>query len=295
MICTPYIWRQAMRNLWVVIAMEWRLQLRGKGAWFLAALMAVSSVYVLFQASLSHTHAANFWPNMGAVYLFLTFGLVFMSGDQIQRDRECRVDGILLSAPISTATYVTGKYLASCLLLLGLALLNLLITLAGDALLPASGGAVIGPGPYVATWCVLALVPLVFGAAFTLLITTLTRGQRVVTGLLLFLLWLGPFFILFTTGRSVGLVDVLTVTGWLPLSTDAAELARTASPSQEVQLVQIHIPWDHLTSTLWLNRASFLLLAALCFVGAIATLHAQRRGAPPHVHIRHADRTKGIH
>jgi hypothetical protein len=272
-----------MRNLWLVTTTEWRLQLRGKARWFLAAFVAVSGVYFFLQADLSHAHANNFWPNMGFAYLFLTFGLVFTTGDQLQRDRECRVDGIILSTPIATATYVGGKYLASCLLLLGLALLNLLITIAADVLAPVSGGAIIGPGPYVATWCVLALVPLLFGAAFTLLITTLTRGQRVVTGLLLFLLWLGPLFIELTTGRSFALVDVLNVTGWLPLSTDAAELARDASPSQAVQLVQTHIPWDHLMSTLWLNRASFLLLAVLCFAGAIASLHSQRRGSSLHL------------
>jgi hypothetical protein len=282
-----------MRTLWLVISMEWRLQLRGKGRWFLAAFVAVSGGYALFQASLSHTHAANFWPNMGFVYLFLTFGLVFTSGDQIQRDRECRMDGIVLSAPISTATYVSGKYLASMLMLLGLALLNLLITLAGDLLLPVSGGAIIGPGPYVATWLVLTFVPLLFGAAFTLLITTLTHGQRVVTGLLLFLLWLGPFFIAFTTGKSIQLVDILNVTGWFPLSRDVPEQAATASPVQAAQLVQGHIPADHLTSTLWLNRASFLLLAILCFVGAIVTLHYQRRGTAPGARKKQVDGAKG--
>jgi hypothetical protein len=260
--------------------MEWRLQLRGKARWLLAAFVAVSGMYFLLQAYFSHMYAANFWSNMGFAYLFLTFGLVFVTGDQIQRDRAYRVDGILLSAPISTATYVTGKYLASCLLVLSLALLNLLFTIVGDALPPVAGGAIIGPGPYLATWCILAFVPVVFGAAFTLLMTTLTRS-RVVTGLLLFLLWLGPLFIAATTGRSIALVDVLTVTGWFPFSTDAARLAVKASPAQAVRLVQTHIPADHLTSALWLNRASFLLLAVLCFLGAIACLHYQRQGTSP--------------
>jgi ABC-type Na+ efflux pump permease subunit len=282
-----------MSNLWLVTAMEFRLQLR-RARWFLAAFAAFSGVYFLLQAYASHTYAANFWSNMGLAYLFLTFGLVFTTGDQIQRDRECRVDGVILSTPISTATYVGGKYLASCLLVLSFALLNLLCTIAGDALPPVSGGAVIGPWPYVATWCVLALLPLLFGAAFTLLITTLTRGRRVVTGLLLFLLWLGPFLIAATTGRSFALVDVLTVTGWFPFSTDAARLSGNASSTQAVQLVRAHVPWDHLTSTLWVNRTLFLLLTALCFLGAIACLHYQRRGAYPGMRNRQVDEMKGM-
>jgi hypothetical protein len=84
-------------------------------------------------------------------------------------------------------------------------------------------------------------------------------------------------------------VDVLTVTGWFPFSTDAARLAAKASPAQAVRLVQTHIPVDHLTSTLWLNRASFLLLAVLCFLGAIACLHYQRQGTSPLRHNRQAE------
>jgi ABC-type Na+ efflux pump permease subunit len=273
--------------------MEFRLLLRGNARWFLAAFVVASGVYFFLQADLSHAHATNFWSNMGFAYLFLTFGLVFTTGDQIQRDRACRVDGVLLSAPISTPAYIGGKYLASCLLILGLAALNLVITIAGDALAPISGGPSIGPGPYVATWLVLALVPLLFGAALTLLTTTLTHS-RVVTGLLLFLLWLGPLFIAATAGRSVALVDVLTVTGWLPFSTDAAQLASNASPAQAIQLVQAHIPADHLTATLWINRGLFLLMAVLCYLGAMITLHYQRRGSvAPRVQVKRAHVRKG--
>src|SRR5215472_3033003 len=102
-----------MKYLWLVITMELRLHLRGKIGWLLAAFMAVSSVYVLFQAYLSHSYPRNFWPNMALVYALLTFVLVFATGDQIQRDRDCRLDGVILSTPIATATYVSGKYLAS--------------------------------------------------------------------------------------------------------------------------------------------------------------------------------------
>jgi hypothetical protein len=130
---------------------------------------------------------------------------------------------------------------------------------------------------------VLVLVPLLFGAAVTLLTTTVTRGQRMVTGLVIFFVWLGPFIITVLTGKSYALIDVLNVTGWFPLSQDTPRIAgRDLSAPEVVRLVQLHIPWDHLTSTLWLNRAVFVLLAALCFLGTIASLDHQRRGSARH-------------
>jgi ABC-type transport system involved in multi-copper enzyme maturation permease subunit len=285
-----------MKHLLLVITMELRLHLRGKTGWLLATFMAVSSLYVLFQASLSHSYPRNFWPNMALVYLLLTFVLVFATGDQIQRDRDCRLDDIILSTPIATATYVSGKYLASWLVIVGLALVNLLITLVGDALLPAAGGAIIGPGPYVASWCVLVLVPLLFGAAVTLLTTTATRGQWVVTGLVICFVWLGPFIITVLTGKSYALVDMLNVTGWFPLSLDTPRLAGSdLSAPEVVRLVQLHVPWDHLTSTLWLNRAIFVLLAMLCFLGTIASLDHQRSGSACHVFQQRDGGKKGPH
>lgn len=289
-----------MKNIWIVTTMEFRLYLRGKASWFLAAFMIISSLYFLYQAYLSHAHPYAFWANMGIAYLLLTFVLVFSTGGQLQRDWDCHLDGIILSTPISTLTYVCGKYLASWLLILGLALVNLLITLAGDLLLPATGGAIIGPWPYIASWGVLVLIPLLFGAAVTLLITTFTRGQRVVTGLLLFFIWLGPTIIEGQSGKNYPLVDVLNVTGWFLFSTDAPQMAGRASPLPEaarqvVQLVQTHIPWDHLTAIMWLNRAIFLLLAILCFLGIIASLHRQRSGSSWRTVKSYESEKKGAH
>jgi hypothetical protein len=61
---------------------------------------------------------------------------------------------------------------------------------------------------------------------------------------------------------------------------------------QVVRLVQTHIPWDHLTSTLWLNRTIFLLLAMLCVTGTIAGLQRQRQGSYPHAQRNHKDSKK---
>lgn len=275
-----------MRIFWTVTIMEFRLYLRGKTRWLLAAFLAFSSLYFLYQAYLSHTYASNFWENMGIAYLLLTFVLVFSTGSQLQRDQDCRLDSLILSSPVSTTTYVCGKYLASLLVILVLALVNLLVTIAGDLWLPAAGGTVIGPWPYVASWGVLVLVPLLFGAALTLFVTTFTHGQRVVTGLLIFFLWVAPVIIDGQSGKNYALVNALNVSGWFVFSTDAPSMAGRAlheaitptSARQMVRLVQTHIPWDHLTAIMWLNRTIFLALAILCFLGTIASLQRQRSG-----------------
>lgn len=292
-----------MKTIWIITAMEFRLYLRGKTRWLLVAFLAFSSLYFLYQAYLSHIYASNFWTNMGIAYLLLTFVLAFSTGSQIQRDRDCRLDSIILSSPVSTTTYVCGKYLASLLVILVLALMNLLVTIAGDLWLPTAGGAVIGPWPYVASWGVLVLVPLLFGAAFTLFVTTFTHGQRVVTGLLIFFLWVTPVIIDGQSGKNYPLVNALNVSGWFVFSTDAPAMAgRTlhevitpSSARQMAQLVQTHIPWDHLTATMWLNRSIFLALAILCFLGAIASLHRQRRGSTWLITKSHRSAKKGTH
>jgi hypothetical protein len=271
-----------MKNIWIVTTMEFRLFLRGNASWLITAFMVLSSLMLVIGGL--RWNAFSAWLSLGFGYMLLTLVLAFSSGNQIQRDRDRRLDGIILSTPISTAVYVCGKYLAGLLLVLGFAALNLIVSVVLDFIVPASNYAAVGPRPYVASWCVLVLIPLLFGSALTLLITTFTRGQRVVTSLILLLVWLVPVF----SGTSNSLADILNVSGMFSESTDAAQkLGMTfhgaAAPSpalahQVVQLVQTHIPWDYLTSTMWLNRAVFLLLAVLCLLGTIRSLHRQRQG-----------------
>jgi ABC-type transport system involved in multi-copper enzyme maturation permease subunit len=272
-----------MKMIWIVTAMEFRLFLRSKVSWLLVAFMLLSSFMVVSAGA--RWNAYSFWATLGMVSLLLTLILAFSTGNQLQRDRDRRLEGIILSTPITTATYVCGKYLAGLLLILGFAVLNLVGSVVLDAIIPASNYPALGPWPYVTSWCILVLVPLVFGAALALLITTFTRGQRVVTSMALILIWLVPFYA--SAGNS--LANLFNVSGLFFDSIDAAQkLGMTfggpAAPSpafaqQVVQLVQVHVPWDHLTSTLWLNRAMFLLLAAGCLLGTIRSLHRQRQGS----------------
>src|SRR5258708_3397390 len=262
--------------------MEFRLFLRGKVSWLLAAFMVLSSVMLVIGGV--RWNAFSAWASLGFGSLLLTLVLAFSTGNQLQRDTDRRLEGIILSTPIATTTYVCGKYLAGLLLIVGFAVLNLIVSVVLDFIVPTSNYPALGPWPYVASWCVLVLVPLVFGAALTLLITTFTRGQRVVTSMVLILVWLVPIF----GGSGNSLVDALNVSGWFPGSTDAAQklgmtFGGAAAPSpalaqQVVQLVQAHIPWDYLTSTMWLNRAIFLLVAVFCLLGTIRSLNRQRQG-----------------
>jgi hypothetical protein len=270
-----------MKNIWIVMTMEFRLFLRGKTSWLIAAFMLLSSAMLVIGGFRPSAFSA--WRSLSLGYMLLTLVLAFSTGNQLQRDRDRRLDGIILSTPIATAPYVWGKYLAGLLLLLGFAAFNLIVSVVLDFIVPAATYPALGPWPIVSSWCVLVLVPLLFGAAFTLLITTFTRGQRIVTSLLVLLVWLLPTF----SGTSNSLVAVLTVSGLFGDSTDAAQkLGMTfhgATPSpvlahQVVQLVQTHIPWDYLTPTMWLNRAVFLLLTVLCLLLTIRSLQRQRQG-----------------
>jgi hypothetical protein len=270
-----------MKNIWIVIAMEFRLFLRGQTSWLIAAFMILSSAMLV--AGGLRPSAFSAWRSLSLGYMLLTLALVFSTGNQLQRDRDRRLDGIILSTPITTATYVWGKYLAGLFLLLGFAAFNLIVSVALDLIIPAAAYPALGPWPIASSWCLLVLVPLLFGAAFTLLITTFTRGQRIVTSLLVLLAWLLPTF----SGTSNSLVAVFTVSGVFGDSTDAAQKlgmtfhGSTPSPAlahQVAQLVQTHIPWDYLTSTMWLNRGAFLLLTVLCLLLAIRSLQHQRQG-----------------
>jgi hypothetical protein len=188
-------WRHNMKNIWIIIAMEFRLFLRGKVCWLLAAFMVLSSVMLVSGGA--RWNAYSIWASLAVGYMLLT---------------------------------------------------------------------------------------LVFGAALALLITTFTRGQRVVTSMVLILVWLVPIF----GGSGNSLVDALNVSGMFFDATDAAHtlgmtFGGAAAPTpvlaqRVVQLVQSHIPWDYLTSTMWLNRAIFLLGAVFCLLGTLRSLNRQRQG-----------------
>lgn len=191
-----------MKTLWPVTRTELTLLARSRGWWLVAPVSAGLSAWMATEVRQSPPYA---WSTMAANTLFLTLLLVLPTGDQATRDQDRRLDGVLLSTPVSTAAYVVGKYLAVVVVLIGLAGVGLMAALLTDrwaelrpsGLLGFLGYAVyppLGPAPYLLGWAWLVLPAILFGAALTLAATTWTGGQRVLAALLVAVVWLLPAF-----------------------------------------------------------------------------------------------------
>jgi hypothetical protein len=186
-----------------VFRLELTLLARGRSWWLVAPVAAALSAWMATEVRQSPPYA---WSTIGANALFLTLLLVLPTGDQVARDRDSRLDGVLLSTPVPTGAYVAGKYLAALAVLVGLAGVGLGAALLMDrfgamgrpsgllGFLGATAYPPLGPVPYLLGWGWLVLPPLLFGAALTLAAITLARGQRVAAGILVLMLWLLPAF-----------------------------------------------------------------------------------------------------
>lgn len=193
-----------MSNFWTVMRLELSLIWRNWITWLISLGMLV--IGALCAANNRHEPWST-WQQFAFVALVLTVILIFTTGNQINRDRERRLDGIVFSTPVNTPVYVLGKYLAALLSLLCLVGLSLLAALLMDHFYPWQivnalwGGQSflffapgiypsLGPQPYLIGWLWLFLVPILFGAAFIFACITLTRGQRVIAYITVILLWL---------------------------------------------------------------------------------------------------------
>jgi hypothetical protein len=144
------------------------------------------------------------WAHLGATSFFISLILTFCTGNQINRDREQRLAGIVLSTPVATPGYVCGKYLAGLASLLLLAGSGLLSALLIDHFYTGSNAFLIfapafypplGTQPYLTGWLWLALPAIIFGATFMLACITLTRGQRAIAFIAALLIWILPLFL----------------------------------------------------------------------------------------------------
>ena len=106
-----------MKDFWTVIHMELLLFRRGRLSWLLAIFMVLWGLF-LVSAAIRFT-AYNAWFHFGISYFVLTLLLTFLTGNQIQRDREQRLDSVVWSTPMATGVYVCGKYVATLLLVVG--------------------------------------------------------------------------------------------------------------------------------------------------------------------------------
>jgi hypothetical protein len=282
-----------MRDLWTVIRLELTLNRRGKAIWIIGLFMAILAINA---ASGIRARPGYAWTDFGFVEAFaISLILALSTGDQINRDRERRLDGVILSTPISTAIYVWGKYLAALAMLLGLSSIYLIVAILVDQFdnwhnpptvltffVSPSMFPPLGPWPYIIIWGLLIIVPIIFGAALVFAGITITRGQRIVAYIGVLIVWLPAILyekmpdLLDLTTISIdrryspnGLFDAGSVTGYPP---DAN------TPNQVIHLVQAHIPPPYLPISFLWNRLFFLGLAVLLILLTMRSVGKQRQG-----------------
>jgi hypothetical protein len=187
-----------MYNFWVVMKLEFRLMWR---SWIMWVILPVMLLIGAFCATNNRDTPWQSWTQIHSATFFISLILAFCTGNQINRDRERRLAGIILSTPVRTSSYVLGKSLAglaSALMLAGAGLLSALLVdrfyNVPDAFLifAPTYYPSLGAWPYLLGWSWFALIAIIIGATFTLACITLTRGQRAVAYIAIVLLWVLP-------------------------------------------------------------------------------------------------------
>ena len=287
-----------MREFWAVFRLELRLLLRSWGIW-VAGLVPL--FFGVWEATMAREFPFDAWSQFTVAVLFVTLILTLTTGGQVTRDRDRHIDGVLLSTPATTQAYVWGKYLAALVVLLGLAALMLPGAILMDrftvlrdppAVLGHSHYPSLGPWPYVSAWLILVVVPIVFGAALSLACVTLTHGQRVISSIVVIVLWLGPAML--SSAFSGGLATLFDVVGGtlygsianIPLPPSLQNIvyfSTPVAPSPEIRAEVVRIVVAHLPPELpgiftW-NRALFVALAVALALLTVRHVRAQRRGA----------------
>jgi hypothetical protein len=190
-----------MYHFWIVMKLEFRLIWRNWVTWLMVLVMLVIGALC---AANNRNEPWGSWANFGTTSLFLSLILTFSTGNQINRDRVQRLDGIVLSTPITTPGYVFGKYIAGLASLLLLAGSGLLSALLMDHFSTGSHAFLLfappfypslGAQPYLISWAWLTLTSITFGATFMLACITLTRGQRTIAFIGSLLIWILPLFL----------------------------------------------------------------------------------------------------
>lgn len=286
-----------MHHFWIVIKLELFFIWRNWATWLIALAMLVIGALAA-DNNLSQPWQA--WEQFTFISLFLALILTFSTGNQINRDRERRLDGVIFSTPIATPIYVLAKYSAALFSLLALACFSLLAAILTDqfyeipqqilffspALYPS-----FGPQVYLLGWLWLLLIPLIFGATFIFACTTLTRGKRVIAYIVTFLVWLIPAFSIQQPDQRF--FDV-TAVSFMPQSEPAGNLffqymmknhlsPNTRLPAQLVQqimaLSRADIPPASTVHGLLWDRLFFLAISIILLCVTIYGVQRIRRSA----------------
>lgn len=287
-----------MGALWAVVRLELTLLWRGWGFWITAVVMIALGA---LQASMVRQTPWGVWNHLVFTSMLITLLLTFTTGDQIQRDRDRRLDGVLFCTPSPTAAYVIGKYLATVAALHCLAGVALASALALDGVaswpdmpffLGESDFPSLGARPYLLGWALLVIVPLLFGAALMLAGGALAHGGRVAAALVTLALWLLlPLFVggwpaeldlagLGAESRKAtpyidAAADALLTERMLRGSYRTVEQLPPEDKAQVVRLVREGVP-PRLPDAFARNRAIFLGLAVALVGATIAGIGRQR-------------------
>lgn len=291
-----------MYNFWIVMKLEFRLIWSNWVTWLIVLVMLIIGALC---ASNNRNEPWSSWAHLGITSVFISLILAFCTGNQINRDREQRLAGIVLSTPVATPGYVCGKYLAGLASLLLLAGSGLLSALLMDRFDTGSQGFLIfaapfypplGVQPYLTGWTWLTLPAIIFGATFMLACITLTRGQRAIAFIAALLIWILPLFL---TQSIPQLLDITANVFFPDFSLAGAGpapstpfrqfrlqhpvlLQNSSPPTNLVQQVMhfslAEIPPSTPAMFLW-NRLFFLGLSLALLALTIYSMHVLRRHA----------------
>ncbi|HXC79711.1 MAG TPA: ABC transporter permease [Candidatus Acidoferrum sp.] len=127
--------------------------------------------------------------------LLVFFGLVvpFLTADAVARDQKQRVHEILMTTPLSSATYVWGRFLAAMAATLTAAIVMVLAATAANVLIHISTGSYPEPaiGSMVISWIVLVLPAAVLLGGLSFACATLFPRLAMAVKLGAALIWVG--------------------------------------------------------------------------------------------------------
>ncbi|HLI69717.1 MAG TPA: hypothetical protein VKV19_08150 [Ktedonobacteraceae bacterium] len=190
-----------MRSFWSTIYWEVILLLRSRLLWPIGLLMAF---FGLWEAIGIRGLPTGMWTNFVLSSLwFVTLILTFWAGGQAEQAQARRVNNMIWSTPISSWTYIWGRFMGMLLVAFGFTLIYVCAAILTDQFwnvptaLPVIGQASfppLGAFPYIIFWIWLVLVPTIFGVAFAISLVTLLRGKKIAVYIGALLLWI-PLFL----------------------------------------------------------------------------------------------------
>jgi hypothetical protein len=188
-----------IQTLWIVMRQEFLLLARDWVIWVIGGIIALLGI---MEALGARAYPLSIWDNVLVNTFLVTLLLTIASGEQAHMEHEFQVERLIWSTPVGTTTYLCGKYLCGLSISLGFILLHLLLAMLVDQFyptIPALSGILgaaypgLGAEAYLiwSVWYILA--PTLFGTALAFAVTTITRGQRIISHVLAVILWLSAY------------------------------------------------------------------------------------------------------